>query len=146
MKIVLGTDHAGFELKEQVKQWLTENGHEVDDAGAHAFDEQDDYPDFIIPAAKKVSADPLHGRGIVFGGSGQGEAIAANKVRGVCAALYYGHDIDIVRLSREHNNTNVLSLGARFVSFEEAKEVISLWLATDFAGGRHERRIKKLDV
>ncbi|PIQ79048.1 ribose-5-phosphate isomerase [Candidatus Peregrinibacteria bacterium CG11_big_fil_rev_8_21_14_0_20_41_10] len=144
MKIFLGTDHAGFELKEIVKKFLEMAGHEVHDMGALTYDELDDYPDFIIPAAEAVGKDPENTRGIVFGGSGQGEAIAANKVKGVRAALYYGHNLEIVRLSREHNNSNVLSLGARMQTPEEAKEAVQLWLDTKFAGDRHQRRIDKI--
>jgi len=144
MKIFLGTDHAGFELKEIVKKFLEMAGHEVHDMGALTYDELDDYPDFIIPAAEAVGKDTENTRGIVFGGSGQGEAIAANKVKGVRAALYYGHNLEIVRLSREHNNSNVLSLGARMQTPEEAKEAVQLWLDTKFAGDRHQRRIDKI--
>lgn len=144
MKIYLGTDHAGFEMKELVKEYLVRAGHEVVDMGAAEYDAVDDYPDFIIPAAEAVGKNPNEDRGIVFGGSGQGEAIAANKVKGVRAALYYGHNIDIVRLSREHNGSNVLSLGARMITIEEAKEAIDLWLNTKFEGDRHQRRIDKI--
>src|SRR3990167_6979359 len=107
MKIILGSDHAGFDLKEGVKEFLIKLGWEVEDCGAHKYDEQDDYPDFIIPAAEKVATLIKKGEhpvfGIVFGGSGQGEAISANKVKGIRAALYYGGDMDIIRLSRQHN-------------------------------------------
>ncbi len=143
--IYLGTDHAGFELKEEIKHFLIEEGYEVTDMGADAYDEADDYPDFVIAAAKKVAEDPKKNRGIVFGGSGQGEAIAANKVKGIRAALYYGVKQDIVELSRTHNNANVLSLGARFVTPEEAKKAVELWLETDFSKEeRHVRRINKI--
>ena len=117
-KIILATDHAGFELKEQIKRYLNKEGYEVEDMGANSFDKEDDYPDFIIPAAKKVAKEKC--LGIIFGGSGQGEAIAANKVKGVRAALYYGKNPDIIKLSRTHNKTNILSLGARFLGKEEA--------------------------
>lgn len=144
-KIILGTDHAGFELKEHIKKFLQDNGFEVEDEGAHRFDKNDDYPDFIAPAAKKVSKDPK-AKGIIFGASGQGEAIAANKISGIRAALYYGHNLEIVKLSRTHNDANILSLGARFISSDEAIEAIKLWLSTDFSGEeRHKRRIKKID-
>ncbi|MFC1595219.1 ribose 5-phosphate isomerase B [Patescibacteria group bacterium] len=145
MKIYLGTDHAGFELKESIKQFLIEKGHDVEDFGASSFDKEDDYPDFIKPVAEAVARDPEQSRGIILGGSGQGEAITANRFKGVRAVVYYGGDIDIVKLSREHNNANVLSFGARFVSEQEAKQAIELWLSIEFEGGRHQRRIDKID-
>ena len=116
--IFLGTDHAGFELKEAIKAHLDSSGYEVEDLGAHWFDGDDDYPDFIFPCARAVAADP-ESRGIILGGSGQGEAMAANRIKGVRAAVYYGSERQIARLSREHNNANVLSLGARFISEQE---------------------------
>ena len=142
-KIVLATDHAGLKLKEEIKKHLMESGMEVEDMGAYSLDPKDDYPDFIIPAAKKVAND--QSKGIIFGASGQGEAIAANKVDGIRAALYYGKDIKIVRLSRTHNNTNILSLGAKFLTKEEAIKAVNIWLETDFSSEpRHLRRIKKI--
>lgn len=144
MKIHLGSDHAGFELKEALKAHLAGAGHEVIDHGASTYDGEDDYPDFIYPTARAVAAEP-GGRGIILGGSGQGEAMTANRVPGVRAALYYGGSERIITLSREHNNANILSLGARFVSTEEALRVIDLWLATPFEGGCHQRRIEKID-
>jgi ribose 5-phosphate isomerase B len=144
--IVLGADHAGFELKEHIKAFLSEKGYAIIDKGAHSYDEPDDYPNFIIPAAKEVAKSNGRFKGIIFGGSGQGEAIAANRVKGVRAALFYGKDLDIVKLSRTHNNANILSLGARFVEPKEAEEAIMLWLSTSFEGEeRHSRRIKKID-
>ena len=144
MKIVLATDHAGFELKEKIKEKLLNENFEVKDFGAFAYDSIDDYPDFINPAAEFVSqnADFL---GIILGGSGQGEAMAANRVKGVRAAVFYNGPKDIVKLSKQHNNSNMLSLGARFLTFEEAMETIKLWLDTNFEGDRHQRRIEKLD-
>lgn len=145
MKIFLGTDHAGYEMKEILKKYLELAGHDVEDVGALTYEETDDYPDFIIPAAEKVAEKPDEYRGIVLGGSGQGEAIAANKVNGIRAAMYYGGNMDIVELSRTHNNSNVLSLGARMMSEEEAKEAVSLWLRTEFKGvERHQRRADKI--
>jgi ribose 5-phosphate isomerase B len=144
--IYLATDHAGLELKEQLKAYLQEElGQKVEDVGAFELNPDDDYPDFVIPAAKKVAENPEENRAIVIGGSGQGEAIAANKMRGVRALLYYGGSLDIVRLARQHNNANVLSLGARFVDRQEAKEAVKLWLETEFEGGRHERRVRKIN-
>jgi len=141
--IVLATDHAGFELKEHVKQFLSEKGFQIKDFGAHEYDALDDYPDFIIPAAKFISDNQLIG--IIFGGSGQGEAMAANRIKGVRAAVFYNGPDDIVELSRLHNNANILSIGARFVSKRKSEEIINLWLATDFENGRHQKRIDKLD-
>ena len=144
-KIFLGTDHAGFELKEEVKKYLLKNGYEVIDKGAHSFDKNDDYPDFIKPIAKEVTKNK-NSKGIIFGASGQGEAIAANRVKGARAALYYGGNTEIITLSRTHNDANILSLGARFVSKDEAIKLIKLWLGTDFSSEeRHIRRIKKID-
>jgi len=138
-KIFLGADHAGFKLKEEVKKYLEKEGFEVEDEGAHSHDKNDDYPDFIVPVAKKVVENPRT-KGIIFGASGQGEAIAANRISGARAALYYGGSMEIVRLSRTHNNANILSLGARL-------EAVRLWLKTGFSGEeRHTRRINKIDI
>lgn len=144
MKVYLATDHAGFELKEKVKEYLVENGYQVEDMGAYKFDPQDDYPDFISKAAEAVSKDPQTSRGIIFGASGQGEAMVANKFPGVRAAVFYGN-MDVIPLSREHNDANVLSLGARFLTDEEAFEAIQAWLETPFTNEeRHLRRIEKI--
>ena len=143
--IYLGSDHAGFELKEEIQKYLGDLGYDVEDMGADSYDADDDYPDFVIPAAQKVGEDPDNNRAIILGGSGQGEAIAANKVKGVKALLYYGGPLDIVKLSRQHNDANVLSLGTRFMTVEEAKKAVKVWLETDFEGGRHERRVKKIE-
>ncbi len=152
--IYLASDHAGFELKEEIKKYLLDLGVEVKDMGAFKMDLDDDYPDFVIPAAQKVAHDLKNNCGIVFGGSGQGEAITANKIKGVRAAVYYGPScakategkgsLDMVKLSRAHNDANILSLGARFLNVEQAKEAVKLWLETEFEGGRHERRINKI--
>ena len=141
--IVLATDHAGFELKEHVKTFLIAKGYDVKDFGAFEYDGLDDYPDFILPAAKYISKHKLIG--IIFGGSGQGEAIAANRIKGNRAAVYYNGPIEIIELSRLHNNANILSIGARFVNNQEVEKVIDLWLSTDFEEGRHEKRVNKLD-
>lgn len=155
MKIYLGADHAGYALKEKIKDWLEEWDFDYEDMGAREFDPADDYPDFIHAVALAVAEDP-ESRGVILGGSGQGEAMAANRTRGVRAAVYYGpssaktsqgQGLDIIRLSREHNDANILSLGARFVSEDEAKEAILLWLETPFSGEeRHVRRIKKFEM
>ncbi len=145
MKIFIGTDHAGFELKEELKVFLKELGHTVEDMGAEVYNPEDDYPDFIRPVAEAVAQDPAS-KGIVLGGSGQGEALVANRVPGVRAALFYGGDLDIVRLSREHGDANVLSMGARFLSADDAKRAITVWFSTEFSGEeRHIRRIEKID-
>jgi len=144
-KIILGSDHAGFQLKEEIKEFLEKEGYEIEDVGAKSYDKEDDYPDFISKAAKKVSKDPKNNKGIILGGSGQGEAITANKIKGIRAALYYGGNKDIIKLSRTHNDTNMLSLGSRFLNKKEAIEAVKLWLNTDFSDEeRHIRRIKKI--
>ncbi len=143
MKIHLATDHAGLKLKNTIKTYL-QTKYVIVDHGAYEYDALDDYPDFIIPCALAVSRD-TSSRGIILGGSGQGEAMAANRIKGVRAAVFYNGPIEIIKLSREHNNANILSLGARFMSKNEIIEVIKLWLSEPFAGGRHTRRIKKLD-
>ncbi|MBT3217204.1 MAG: RpiB/LacA/LacB family sugar-phosphate isomerase [Candidatus Marinimicrobia bacterium] len=144
MKIHLATDHAGLDLKNVLKKYLIENGHDVTDHGAHEYDALDDYPDFIFPCAHAVVADS-ESRGIILGGSGQGEAMAANRIKGVRAAVFYNGPEEIVRLSREHNNANILSLGARFMSENEIFDVVELWLNEPFEGGRHQTRLDKLD-
>ena len=144
MKINIATDHAGFELKSKILDYLISKGHEIIDHGAKSFDSDDDYPDYIVPCAKAVSKDK-NSFGIILGGSGQGEAIAANRIRGVRAIVYYGFEETIPILSREHNNANIISIGARFVSENEIYDVIEKWLNISFSGGRHQRRIKKLD-
>ena len=144
MKIHLATDHAGLELKEKVKLYLSDLNYEVIDHGAYEYDALDDYPDFIFPCANAVSNDP-ESKGIILGGSGQGEAMAANRVKGVRAAVFYNGPDEIIKLSRQHNNANILSLGARFMSEEEMYKIIELWLSIDFESGRHQRRIEKLD-
>ena len=142
MKIAIACDHAGFEYKEKIKQHLLEGGHEVVDFGTNS-NKSCDYPDFIHPAAKTVAAGKCQ-RGIVLGGSGNGEAIAANKVRGVRCGLAW--DLRSARLCRLHNDANVLSLGQRMMAIEEALEIVDLWLATEFEGGRHQQRIDKIEL
>lgn len=160
MKIYLATDHAGFALKEKVKAFLLEKQYEVEDCGAASFDPHDDYPDFIKKAAQKVSDNP-NDKAIIFGGSGQAEAMTANKFPGVRCALFYGpvlphapvdvnghkslDPFEILRLTRVHNNANIVSIGARFVSAEDVYHALTIWLTTDFAGeARHQRRIEKI--
>ncbi len=142
MKISLGTDHAGFRLKEKVKALLESLGHEVVDFGTFS-EEAVDYPLFVRPAAEAVARGECE-RGIVFGGSGNGEAMTANKVRGVRCALCWSEES--ARLSRQHNDANVLSLGERLVPEELALAVVRVWLETPFEGGRHARRIAQLEL
>ena len=152
MKIISLTDAYLFNflvlyiaLKEKVKSFLKEKGYIVEDCGAHKFDKNDDYPDFISKAADAVSKDPENSKGIIFGGSGQGEAMVANKFHGVRAAVFYGHEPEIISLSREHNNANILSIGARFVKEEKLLPLIKKWLDAPFLGDeRHKRRIEKI--
>ena len=141
MKIALGTDHAGFRYKEKVKTLLAGLGHEVKDFGTFS-DAPVDYPLFIRPAAEAVARGECD-RAIVFGGSGNGEAMAANKVRGVRCALCWNEET--ARLSRQHNDANALSLGERVIPEETALAIVRVWLTTDFEGGRHSQRIAMLD-
>ncbi len=145
MQIFIASDHAGFELKKSLSGWLSGQGHSLVDCGPENLEPQDDYPDYIVPMAQKV-AQNKGSFGIAIGGSGQGEAIAANRVEGARAAEYYGGEREVVRLARQHNDANILALGARLISGEEAVAAVELFLATPFSGDeRHERRIEKLD-
>ncbi|EKD64470.1 MAG: hypothetical protein ACD_50C00378G0004 [uncultured bacterium] len=142
MKIYLGTDHAGFELKEKIKSYLVENGYEIEDCGAFSFDKDDDYPDFIANAALGVSKN-TDSKGVVFGKSGAGECIVANKIKGIRAIL--GFNKENVELSRLHNDANVLSLGSAFTNDDLAKELVKIFLDTPFSNEeRHSRRIAKI--
>jgi ribose 5-phosphate isomerase B len=140
MRVAIGADHAGFLLKEHFKQTLAALGHDIDDHGTDS-EISVDYPPICIAVGTAVARGHAD-RGIVLGGSGQGEQIAANKVRGVRAALC--NDLYTARLSREHNDANVLSMGGRIVAFDLADEILKLWLSTPFAGGRHQRRIDEI--
>ena len=161
-KIFIASDHAGFELKGKLALWLKGRGYEVEDLGSYSYDPGDDYPDFISRVAHEVSGNPENSLGIVMGGSGQGEAIVCNRFPRVRAAIFYGSvlakgpiDIngnasndpfEIIKLERAHNDANVLSLAARFISEDEAKEAVGVWLETSFSGDeRHVRRIKKIE-
>ncbi len=141
MKIAIGADHAGFELKEQIKTYLIEKGYDVKNFGTDSSDSVD-YPLFIRPVAEAVAKGEFE-RGIVLAGSGNGEAIVANRVKGIRCALCW--NFESARLAREHNDANVLSLGARLIDLETAKSIVDIWLTTDFDGGRHERRIRQID-
>ena len=140
MRIAFGSDHAGFLLKEHVKEFVQTLGHEVIDVGTDST-EPVDYPLFCANAARKVVEGEAD-RGMVFGGSGQGEQLAANKVKGARAALC--NDLYTARLSRAHNDANVLSMGGRIVAFGLAEEIVQLWLETEFDGGRHARRLEQI--
>lgn len=174
MQIYLASDHRGFQLKEKIKTWLKEWGYEYEDMGAFEYNPDDDYPDFISKAAEKVSQDPNNSRAIIMGASGQGEAMAANRYKSVKAAVFYGPPYqfklmpwykwlifagrgigtmqkmesailqNLIKLSREHNNANVLSLAASFIDARVVKKIIKLWLDTPFSNEeRHKRRIAK---
>lgn len=161
MKIALSTDHTGYELVQPLKSFLESRGHECAYFGPESYVPEDDYPDFIFPAVRAVAAGE-YDFGIIMGGSGQGEAMAANRIKGVRCAVYYGparpvgtvdtegrvasDDFEILRLSRQHNDANILSLAARFLSIEDIKQAVDIWLAAAFGGvERHRRRIVKLD-
>jgi ribose 5-phosphate isomerase B len=144
-KVFIASDHAGYELKEALSVFLTERGYQVNDLGPSSFDPLDDYPDTIGPLARAIAGDKT-AFGIAIGASGQGEAMVCNRTSGVRAAVYYGGNKEIITLSRQHNDANVLSLGAKFLSQEEAKDVGLLWLQTDASlEERHVRRIAKLN-
>ena len=140
MRVSMGSDHAGYRLKEELKTFLQTEGHEVLDVGTDS-EETVDYPDFCAAAARAV-IDGRADRAIVLGGSGQGEQLAANKVRGTRAALC--NDLHLAQLSRRHNDANVLAMGGRIVATELAKEIVKLWLATPFEGGRHAKRLEQI--
>jgi len=142
MKIAIGSDHAGFRYKEKIMELLSTLGHEVADFGTSS-EEPVDYPLFIRPVAEAVARGDAE-RGVVLGGSGNGEAMAANRVRKVRCALCW--NVASARLARQHNDANVLSLGQRMLSEEEAMDIVRAWLETDFEGGRHLRRIQMLDL
>ena len=163
MKIYIGSDHVGYELKEKLKKYLSELelGYEIEDKGAYEYNKDDDYPDFIKPVAEAVAGNPKS-KGIILGGSGQGEAICANKTKGIRAVIFYGpkeaispvditgkeslDTFEIVQLERQHNDANILSLGLRFMTEDEAKFACELFLRTEFSGDeRHIRRINKIE-
>jgi ribose 5-phosphate isomerase B len=153
MKIYIGTDHAGFVLKEALVVSLKGRGYEVVDVGAFDYNEEDDYPDFVVPVARAISKDPDGSKGIILGGTGEGEAIAANRFPHVRAVVYYGKaeavvddEANVIVRSRQHNNSNILSLGARYFTEESVVEAVNLWLSTPFSEDeRHVRRLSKID-
>ncbi len=145
MKLYIGSDHAGFEMKRELIAFLLEQQVEVYDCGPREYVHDDDYPDFVSVVGEEVSKD-RHARGIVIGYSGQGEAIVANRFPNVRCAVFYGGSKHIITLSREHNDSNVLSLGANFITTKEAKEAVLLWLHTKFTKEeRHVRRLEKIE-
>lgn len=161
MKIYLATDHTGVELKNKVKDFLQKEGYDFEDCGAYQYDKDDDYPDWISKAAQKISENPQE-RGVIFGGSGQGEAMVANKFKNVRCALFYSPALptqavniegekstdpfEILKLSRTHNNANMLSIGFRFVTDEDVFKAIKIWLETpDPTEERHLRRVEKIN-
>jgi ribose 5-phosphate isomerase B len=141
MRIALGSDHAGYEYKLAISKLLSEAGHEIHDFGTYSTAPVD-YPDFIRPAAESVARGEFE-RAVVLGGSGNGEAMAANRVRGVRCALCW--NLETARLGRQHNDANVISIGQRMIPLELALEIVRVWLETPFEGGRHVRRLEKLD-
>ena len=143
MKIHLATDHAGLDLKNIIRDHLKELGHDVMDHGAYEYDALDDYPDFIFPCARAVASDP-ESKGIILGGSGQGEAMAANRIKGCRAAVFYNGPIDIIKLSREHNNANILCLPGRFMEFDDAWAITKTFLKTKFS--EESRHVKRLEM
>ena len=160
-KILVASDHAGYELKNSIKKYIEELGYTCEDMGPHIYDKEDDYPDFVIPLAEKISQSKGKSKGIKIGGSGQGEAIAANKVKGIRAAVFYGpikatKEIDvkgtksndpyeILKLTKIHNNANILSIGERFIDEKIVKKAVKLWLETEFTHEeRNIRRVKKI--
>mgnify|MGYP001569172149 CR=1 FL=1 len=146
MKIFIASDHAGFNMKEILIKYLSELGNEVIDKGPFNIDLNDDYPDFISLVAGEVSKDE-NAKGIILGGSGQGEAVVANRFPRVRASVYYGRALDMIKTTREHNDSNILSLGARFLNDDETKEAVKLWLDTPFTNEeRHVRRISKIEI
>lgn len=142
MRVAVGSDHAGYEYKCLILDHLKQRGHEAADFGTDS-NESVDYPDFIVPVARAVAAGEFD-RGIVLGGSGNGEAIAANKVHGIRCALCWNDTT--AELSRRHNDANMISIGQRMITAEQALSIVDIWLTTPFDGGRHSRRIEKMDA
>lgn len=159
LKIFFASDHAGFEMKKALIEYVKELGYETEDCGAYELNPEDDYPEFIKRAAQAISNDPENSKAIILGGSGQGEAMAANRFPNVRAVVFYGpyyntnqifpvffRAFDVLKLSREHNDANVLSIGARFVPLKFAKKVVKIWLETPFSNEeRHIHRISQIE-
>lgn len=147
MKVFFASDHAGYELKNQLAEFAAKDlGHEVVDCGPFTLNPEDDYPDFITVAVANLKEASPDAKAVILGKTGQGEAMVANRFAGIRAVVYYGNEAEIIPLSRQHNDANVLSLGAGFIDSEEAKQVLEQWLNTPFSGEvRHQRRIAKID-
>lgn len=146
MKILLAADHAGFALKNKVKEYLTNEGFTVEDMGAHVLVPDDNYPEIMLPVAMRIVSATDDTKAIIFGKSGNGEAVICNRLPGVRAAVYHGKNLEIVRLSRQHNDANILSIGAGFVEEEEAIEAVRVWISTPFSNEeKHVKRIEMLD-
>ncbi len=146
MKILLASDHAGFDLKNKVKSVLIDEGFQIEDLGANVLVSDDDYPEIMLPVAMRVLDDSENTKAIIFGKSGQGEAMIVNRFPGIRAIVYYSKNDDIIRLSREHNDANILSIGAGFISENDAIDAIKLWISTPFSKDeRHIRRIEQMD-
>jgi len=143
MKIAIGADHAGFEFKEQLKQFLMENNYEVTDFGACTFDKDDGYPDYALPVARSVASGENE-RGVLVCGSGIGVSIVANKVHGIRAVNC--NCTEFAKLSREHNDANVICFPGRFIDINDAKDYLNIWLSTEFLGGKHQDRVNKIDL
>jgi len=145
--IFISGDHAGFQMKEKIKKYLKNKDYSVEDFGPLVYDKNDDYPDFVIPMAKEIIMKKKENVfGVVIAGSGEGEAIAINRYSGIRAAVYHGGNLKVVKTAREHNNANVLCIGARFASSDEIKKAVDIFLKTKFKGGRHLRRLKKIEA
>ncbi len=145
MRIYIGSDHAGFKLKEKVKWFLLKEGHVVEDVGPFSYKKDDDYPDYSFHLAEKVSKDK-RSFGVIIAGSGIGECVCANKVKGIRAVLYHGKNRKLLKIGREHDNANVLCFGSWFVGEKEAKDIVNLFMKTKFSGeSRHKRRLGKIE-
>jgi ribose 5-phosphate isomerase B len=146
MKIYFASDHAGFEMKKFLVEFVKEFDFKVEDLGPNEFDQNDDYPLLIEKAGLEIFKNPYDAKAIILGSSGQGEAIVANRFPNVRAVVFYGGNTEIIKLSREHNDANILSLGVKFLSVDEAKNAVKLWLDTPFSGDkRHIRRLEEID-
>ena len=148
MKIFFAGDHAGFEMKGKLIEFVRGLGHETEDLGPLAPVAGDDYPDFVIPLAKKVAGQPsTEVRGVVVAGSGQGEIVAMNRIKGARAALFCPCNLELIKASRDHNDSNIFSIGARFCTLQQAEEAVKLWLETPFSNDeRHVRRLAKIEA
>lgn len=146
MKILIAADHAGFELKNKIKAYLLSEKYDVEDMGAFTMNTEDNYPEIMVPVAMRILKNAENYKAIVFGKSGQGEAMIMNRFPGIRATVYYSRNLDSIRLSRQHNDSNVLSIGAGLLNEDESKEAIKLWLSTPFSvEERHIRRIEQMD-